>query len=120
MSTLLKNTFIWLICSSIIYMTFYTNIKNEQLYYLYSIVTLLLFTTIVFLRKYFIHIKEISNYFSVTEKYLLTSGITFVIGLIALKIGLYILLNAIVIIGSCLFAVSFLKVLIFSIKSIKK
>lgn len=117
---LFLNFLLWISVSMLIFSTFYLNLINEDVYFLYSIVSILLLISIRLISKFFINIKKVNEFLKLTQKYLLLSSVFFIISLIFLKLKIYILLIPIILIASFSFSLSFLKVFGFGLRMISK
>jgi hypothetical protein len=92
----------------IVYSTFLLNIKTSSIYLLYIILSLILFITIKMMKK-IITSKEIRDYYSKAQKYMIYSCIFFSISLLALFITHY-LSYIFSLFGTIIFVIGFLKI----------
>ena len=106
--------------------TFFLDYENETLYYMYSMVSLMLYLTIEFTKKIFRKEKQSFEFLEKTKSYHLLAAIIFLFSFVFMKISeitganLKGIIFVGIVIGSFVFSLSFLKIMLFTIRGIKK
>jgi 4-hydroxybenzoate polyprenyltransferase len=106
---LILHTLITLFITFMIILSFLLNLKEFYIYFLYIIISLILFITIFLVKKIILQ-KELKEYFKKCQSLMMYSFILFILALIFMLIDLLFLLYPIIFVNSFIFSMGFLKI----------